>query len=211
MRRFRIWASVVLVAAVVIAGVWAVWNFELRWRPKTVTRRQAEIASLLQQAGWVSPGLKGPALYIICYHGCPDCQRLEQAVLPDLLAKGVDTRVIEIARADKNGLQRSTPVERATVAQLWIGRDWKLLQAWNAAPPDRWTAAGVPPADGSLARTAVVEGGRELVNRLTPLLRQNGVRFAYPTLVWWNAKGEMRACACEDARTYRFVRKELGG
>jgi hypothetical protein len=118
--------------------------------------------------------------------------------------------VIEIARRDVNGLAKSTPVERATVAQLWLTRDWKLMEAWDSVPVEAWKAPGIPPADGDLARMAVVEGGRSLVDALRPLLKDNGVELRYPTLVWWNAKGEMRACACERRETYRFVRKELG-
>ena len=57
---------------------------------------------------------------------------------------------------------------------------------------------------------AVVESGRALVDRLRVLLRDNGVDLRYPTLVWWNARGEMRGCACERPETYRFVRKDLG-
>ena len=57
---------------------------------------------------------------------------------------------------------------------------------------------------------AVVEAGRSTVDRLKPLLKANGINFAYPLLVWWNDKGEMRGCACEKRETYRFVRKELG-
>ena len=45
---------------------------------------------------------------------------------------------------------------------------------------------------------------------LKPLLAANSIDFRYPTLVWWNDKGEMRACACENAQSYRFVRRELG-
>jgi len=210
MRRFKLWASSALVLAVALAGVWALWNYELRWRPKTIVRHQTEIAQLLQQAGWVSPGLKGKPLYVVGFRSCPDCIRFRDEEFPALHAAGVDTRVILIARRDQNGLARSTPAERATVAQLWLNRDWKLLEAWESVPPQAWKAAGVPPADGDLARTAVVDGGRSMVDRLTPLLRANGVKFAYPTLVWWNDKGEMRACACEKRETYRFVRRELG-
>ena len=68
----------------------------------------------------------------------------------------------------------------------------------------------MPAADGDMARTAVVEAGRKTVEDLTSLLKPNGVKFAYPLLVWWNDKGEMRSCACEKRETYRFVRKELG-
>ena len=96
------------------------------------------------------------------------------------------------------------------MAQLWLTRDWKLMEAWEHVPAESWTAAGIPPADGDAARTAVIEAGRNLVDELKPLLKDNGVNFAYPLLVWWDDKGRMRACACEKRETYRFVRKELG-
>jgi hypothetical protein len=57
---------------------------------------------------------------------------------------------------------------------------------------------------------AVVESGRSMVDRLRPLLKDNGIDLRYPTLIWWDDKGRMRACACEKRQTYRFVRKELG-
>lgn len=210
MRNWRLWGSVIVLAAVIAAGVWALWNFELKWRPKTITKHQAEIAAILQSSGWVSPGLKGKPLYMISFRSCPDCIRFTQEQFPALHEKGVDTRVIEVARKNYNGLPKSTPVERATVAQLWITRDWKLLEAWEAVPVDAWKAPGIPPADADAARTAVVESGRVMVDKLTPLLKDNGVNFAYPLLVWWDDKGRMRSCACEKRETYRFVRRELG-
>lgn len=210
MRRFKLWGSLVLVLAVIAAGVWAVWNFELRWRPRTIIRHQAEIVQLIEHSGWVSPGLKGRPLYMVSFRSCPDCIRFKTEEFPKLQAADVDTRVIEIARRDVNGLAKSTPAERATVAQLWLTRDWKLLEAWESVPVEAWKAPGIPPADGDMARTAVVESGRSMVDRLRPLLEDNGIELRYPTLIWWNDKGEMRACACEKRQTYRFVRKELG-
>jgi hypothetical protein len=210
MRRFKVWGSVLLLVAVVLVCVWAVWNFELRWRPKTITRQQNEIAELLRSAGWVSPGNTSRPLYMISFRSCPDCIRYKTEEFPALHKAGVDTRVIEIARRDVNGLSKSTPIERATVAQLWLTRDWKLLEAWYAVPPDAWKAPGIPPADGDIARMAVVESGRSLVDRLRPMLRANGVDLRYPTLIWWDQEGHMRACACENRRSYRFVRRDLG-
>jgi hypothetical protein len=210
MQRFKLWGSVALIAAVIAVGVWATWNFELRWRPKSITRHQVEITQLLEHSGWVSPGLTGKKLYMLSFRSCPDCIRFRTEEFPRLHAANVDTRVIMVARRDKNGLAKSTPVERATVAQLWLTRDWKLLEAWESVPVDAWKAPGIAPADGDMARMAVVESGRSTVDRLRPLLRDNGINLAYPTLVWWNAKGEMRACACEKRQTYRFVRRELG-
>jgi hypothetical protein len=207
-RKVALWLLLVLV--VVGAAYWALWNYDLRWRPKTITKHQAEIAQILEHAGWVSPGAKGRKLYMIGYRSCEDCVRFKAEELPKLLNAGVDTRIIEIARADKNGLARSTPAERATVAELWLNRSWALAEQWDKTPIDAWTAPGVPPADGDTARTAVIEAGRDMVDQLIPLLKDNGINFAYPTLIWWNDKGEMRGCACEKRQTYRFVEKELG-
>jgi len=203
-------AGAVALALVIVAIYGAYWWFDLRWRPKTITKHQAEITKIIEQAGWVSPRLDGPKLYMISFRKCPDCIRFTHEEFPGLHKAGVDTRVIMIARGEYNGIEKSTPPERATVAELWINRSWPLLERWDSLPPDAWTAQGIPPADGDIGRTAVVEAGRGLVKDITPLLKANGVKFAYPLLIWWTKDGEMKACACEKRETYRFVRKELG-
>jgi hypothetical protein len=78
----------------------------------------------------------------------------------------VDTRVDQIARRDLNGVAQSTPAERATIAELWLNRSWPLMEQWEAVQADTWTAPGIAPADGDMARTAVVEAGRKLVDDL---------------------------------------------
>ena len=202
--------AALLVLVVLAAGAYGYWNMELRWRPKTITRHQAEIAKILQESGWVSPGLAGPKLYMVSSRACPECARFKAEAFPGLHAVGVDTRVIEIAPADKNGVVGSTPVERATVAELWVNRSWSLARRWDAAPAEAWTAPGIKPADGDIARTAVIEAGRANVETLIPLMKDNGVGSAWPLLVWWTRDGQMRACACAKRESYRFVRKELG-
>jgi len=210
MRRFVI--SLALIGILVVAGaiVFLMWDLDWRWRPHTITRNQAEIAQTLEQSGWVSPHLTGPKLYIIANRSCVACNQFEQTVFPKLQAAEVDTRVIMIARPDRNGQSLSTPVERSTVAELWLNRSWKLFQQWSLASPKEWTAPGVAPADGDAARTAVVEAGRALVTNITPLLRANGASFDYPMLIWWTKDGHMRACACAGERSWRFVQQELG-
>ena len=210
MNRFRLWASLALVFAVVVGGFGFWWNHELRWRPHTIAKNQAEIAKMLESSGWVSPGNTGPKLYMVSFRSCADCLRFKTEAFPALQQAGVDTRVIEIARADHNGVAQSTPVERATVAELWLNRRWKLMETSDSVPVEAWKAPGLPPADGDMARTAVVEAGRKLVADLTPAVKANGIDFAYPLLIWWTKDGEMRGCACERRETYRFVRKELG-
>lgn len=210
MKNWKLLAGLAVVILAVGAGVFGWWSLDLRWRPKTITKHQAEIARILEGSGWVSPGLDGPKLYMVSFRTCPDCIRFKKEEYPRLHAAKVDTRLIEIARGDYNGVPKSTPVERATVAELWINRSWALSEKWDAAPVEAWTAPGLKPADGDIARTAVIEAGRRSVEDLRPLLKANGVNFAYPLLVWWTADGEMKACACEKRETYRFVRKDLG-
>jgi len=208
MTRLRLWLIGFVALALVIGGVYAWWSLDYRWRPKSIERRQAEIAKLLDGAGWVSPGQTGPKVYVITYGGCADCAALAAEALPKLQAAGVDTRLIVIARADANGLAQSTPVDRTTVAELWLNRSWRLLERWDAAG-SRWTAPGLPLADGDMARTAVVEAGRKLAADLKPLLKANGLTFGYPTVIWWRKDGVMRGCVCQKKPSYRFVLKEL--
>lgn len=203
-------AIAVLLAVVVVAILGAWWWFDVRQRPKVITKNQAEIARLLETAGWVSPGRTGPKLYMLSFRDCLGCEQFKAENFADLHMAQVDTRVIVIARPDLNGQARSTPAERATVAQLWIGRSWPLYERWSAGPAAAWTAAGVPPVEGDMARTAVIEAGRGLVNRLTPLLKANGAPFAYPVLVWWSADGQMKTCACTTKASAKALRRDLG-
>ena len=210
MKRIQAWTLLVLFALAIGGVLYLWWSLDLRWRPRVIGKRQAEIAKALETAGWVSPGLTGPKLYVVAYRGCADCDRYAAAEFPALQKAGVDTRVILIARPDLNGQAQSTAAERATVAELWANRNWGLYQRWSANPAASWTAQSVPAADGDVARTAVIEAGRDMVARLTPLLKANGVRFAYPMLVWWTKDGKMEACACTSPRLWPPVRRDLG-
>ena len=173
MRRFLVWSALALVVGILIAGggYWAYWNFYARYEPAVVTRNQAEIQRLLEEASWVSEGGGGEPLYMIAYRDSGAARAYQQSEFDKLRAAGVEPRVIVFARADREGLVRSTAAERATVAEIWWSRDWNLYQRWMATPARNWTAAGLPPADGNMARTSVVEGGREFVSKLEELLR----------------------------------------
>ncbi len=200
----------VLVLAAVLAALYGWWRFDLRWRPETIDKHQAEITKILEQSGWVSPGLGGPKLYMVAYRTCPDCSRFIGQEWPALQEASVDTRLIMVARPDAEGVAQSMPAERSTVAELWVNRSWALAQRWIAAPADAWTAQGIAPADNDVARRAVVEAGRKMTADLAPLLKANGIGQGYPILIWWDKDGRMRGCACQAPETYRFVRSELG-
>jgi hypothetical protein len=201
----RILLFILVLAVLGAAGGYGWWRTDLRWRPKTLTAHEAEISALLEGAGWVSPGLSDTrVLYLLGFRACPDCIRFETEEFPVLQAAGVDTRVILFPRRST-----STAAERAGVAELWANRDWATLQRWMATPVDAWTAEGLAP-DTDPARAALVERSRALVEALAPLMAANGVRMAFPLLVWRDEAGRLRGCACERRETYRHVRRELG-
>ena len=211
MRRFFIWSALAAVIGLILAGVayWAYWTYYARFQPVTVTRNQAEIQRLLDEASWVSAGGGGEPLYIIGYRDSAAMARYEREEIPKLRAAGIEARTILFARPDREGLAQSTAAERATIAELWLTRDWTLYQRWTATPVRNWTAAGIPAADGNLARAAVVEAGRDFVARLTADLKEAGLQTRYPLVIWRDREGFMKACACSDSRSWVFIRDDL--
>jgi hypothetical protein len=211
MRRFFVWSALAAVIglALAIGGFWAYQHYYARFQPVTITRNQAEIQRLLDEASWVSAGGGGEPLYMITYRDSAAAQRYENEEFDKLRAAGVEARVIVFARPDREGLAQSTAAERATVAELWLTRDWTLYQRWTATPSRNWTAAGIPAADGNLARGAVVEASRTFVDQLSGLLREAGLTPGYPLIVWRDREGFLKACACSDSRSWVFIRDDL--
>ena len=175
----RIWALVIVLVVSVIAAGAAWWELDLRWRPHTLTRNQAQIASALQGSGWVSPGISNTkVLWMISYRVCPDCIRFEKEEFPRLHAAGVDTRVIMAPRP-----RGTTAAERATIAALWAHRSWPLYEQWTAIPVQAWTAPGLPSADSNLAAAAELVRSEQFIDGMRPLLKPNGLPLHYPTLI----------------------------
>lgn len=202
-RLFVAFAAIVVFVAAALAGWWWV---DLRWRPHTLSKHAAEIEALLNKAGWVGPGLsKDKVLWMISYRSCPDCIRFEDEEFPRLHNAGVDTRVIMAPRP-----KGTTPAERTGIAALWADRSWKTYETWTSMPVAAWTAEGLPSADTHPERAALVQKAHDFVQQIIPLLKDNGVDFRYPTLIWRDRQGRLRGCACEKRETYRFVRSELG-
>lgn len=211
MRRFFVWSALAAVIGLVLAigGFWAYQHFYARFQPVTVQRNQASIQRLLDESSWISAGGGGEPLYIIGYRDSAAMQRYEMEEVPKLRAAGVEARIILFARPDREGLAQSTAAERASVAELWLTRDWTLYQRWTATPVRNWTAAGIPAADGNLARGAVVEAGRNFVASLSEKLQEEGLQTRYPLIIWRDREGFMKACACSDSRSWTFIRDDL--
>ncbi|MBS0297244.1 MAG: hypothetical protein JSR45_13110 [Proteobacteria bacterium] len=202
--------AMVIGGVLAAGGYWAYFNFYARFQPVTITKNQADIERLLAEGDWVSPGRTGPALYMVAYRDCQACTDYMRDEFPKLAAANVDTRVIVFARADREGLQQSTPIERATVAELWINRDWNLFAKWMSTPRRDWSAEGIKPAEKDWARRAVVASTRDYVNQLFPLVKSSGLSDDYPLLIWRDHDGFLKACACTDSRSFHFIRADLG-
>ena len=211
MRRFLIWSGLAVVIGLVLAvgGYLAYDQLYARFQPVTIARNQGQIQRLLDEASWVSAGGGDQPLYIIGYRDSAATQAYQQQEAEKLKAGGVDVRIIMFARPDKEGAPQSTAAERATLAELWLTRDWDLYQRWTATPSKDWTAAGIPVADGNLARGAVVEAGRQFMSRLDALMRDAGVKPTFPLVIWRDREGFMKACACADSRSWAFIRDDL--
>ncbi|HXV00429.1 MAG TPA: hypothetical protein VG166_08015, partial [Caulobacteraceae bacterium] len=107
MRQLRAGLAVILVLLVAAGGLWVWWEMGAGARPKILAKNQSAIVKVLESAGWVSPHLPGPKLYMVAWRDCPDCVAFQAREFPKLRAAGVDTRVIAIARPDVNGQAKS--------------------------------------------------------------------------------------------------------
>jgi hypothetical protein len=109
-----------------------------------------------------------------------------------------------------SGQSLSTAQERSTVAELWFNRDWGLYDRWMQSSEEAWAPAGLHPADGDWARSAVVASTHVFVDKLTALLKENGVTSDDPIVIWRDKKGRLKACACSEHWSYHFVRSDFG-
>jgi hypothetical protein len=210
--RFAVGSIIGLLIGAAIAGglFWAYEYFWARFQPKILTKDAGQIQRLLDEGDWVSPGRAGRALYVVTYRDCDACLAYQRQEFPKLAAANVDTRVLVFVRPDEAGEALSSPSERATVAELWINRNWDFYETWTASPEGDWAPKGLRPADGDWARSAVVNASHLYVDKLMSLLHENGLSGADPILIWRDQKGRLKACSCTDRLSYHFVRSDFG-
>ncbi|MDC7682963.1 hypothetical protein PQU92_06730 [Asticcacaulis sp. BYS171W] len=209
-KKHILYAIFVLLTVTVLGGVgyWAYWNFFIRWSPITVTQNQKEIQTLLDASGFAASGKEGPEMWVITYRNCASCKVWEEQELPKFEAIAADIRIVPFAPMDVEGKTKTTPSERATIAEIWLNRSYSLYRQWRAAPEETWQP-DFRAADGDLARTAVVGASRDFITQLEPLLANNGVPIRYPLIIWRDGAEHIKICACSDERMYHYVRDDL--
>jgi hypothetical protein len=207
MHRVRRWFVFLMMLAVIAGAMWLWWEVDLRGDPHTIKKDQAALAAALQRAGWVSPHINGKIVYVLVTGECPACEKFETGPLEALETRGVDTRIIVVAPPDKDGKAMSTAADRAAVAEFWINRDWSLYKRWREPSPT--TMAGIAPADGDAARTAVVQAAQASAATIQDALKRNGVARGYPVAIWWNKAGDMRASLVDNGAAARKAEREV--
>ena len=212
-RKILLWlmALVVIVPAVLGTGYWVYWDHYIRYAPVTITSQEdlPKIQKLLDQADYLTPGKKDRYMYLVSYRSCKTCATYEDTELPKFEAAGIDTRIVVFSLPDNQGVIRSTPEERSTVAELWLTRNWAFYKMWHSATDDSWTAQGLPVADDDMARTAVVGASRSFNDQINELLGRNKVTVSYPLLIWRDKNNQLRVCGCANEKAWHFLREEM--
>jgi hypothetical protein len=166
--------------------------------PAVVAVEKSVLADALEDAPWVSSGKEGPVLWVVTSPDCGRCRAFEKQVLPGLLDKGVEARVIVVATREK-----TTPADQAeAVAAVAKRRDWIALQSWMTSGQRNGDRLNPADMDGYL------EWGRASYERIGRALSRNGLDLATPT-IFWKVGPEWRASVKPDGRALAYMRDDL--
>lgn len=204
-----------LVFGLILAGIGFVAVFEkppipaklLPKTPITITVGIGELTDALTHAPWVSPRLSGKAFYKIGFRTCPDCINFKLTEFADYQQANIDTRVILFARREISSAE-----EQAILADMACKRDWTIYSRWMADVPEAYGETyGLPPAaNSSKQRSACLEWGRIVHDRIANVVEQNGWQMQSPALFWRAENGDWRMFLGDNKRAKRIIRKELG-
>lgn len=199
-RQSMLFAAVGLTAAAALCMAVGLWDLGQRrtTAPKVVAVEKAVLSDALSDAPWISSGGEGPVVWVLTAADCPACRRFEKQVLPGLLDRGVQARVILVAPRES---QAPSP-DAEVVAAVAKTRDWVALQAWMTSGKPNDSVIG--PAD----RDGYLEWGRASYDRLAVTMKRNGMDLAVPAL-FWRVGPEWRASVKPDGRTLAFLRDDV--
>lgn len=199
-RQSMLYAAVGLTAAAALCMAVGLWDLGQRQTtaPKVVAVEKAVLADALNDAPWITSGGEGPVVWLVTATDCQACRSFEKQVLPGLLDRGVQARVILVAPREREVAQPDAEV----IAAAAKTRDWVALQAWMTSGKPGEGAIG--PAD----REGYLEWGRASYDRLAVTMKRNGINLAVPAL-FWRVGPEWRASVRPDGRTLAFLRDDV--
>ena len=165
-----------------------------------------QLEAALTEAKWVSPGTSDTAaLYQVSFRTCPPCIAYHEEQFPKLTDNGVDTRLLSFARR-----KTVSDAEKATLADVYAGRDWALSAKWWAkSSPSEFYAANYSDAKATDEIELAVAQGKASVDALRDVLKANGVKMAFPTHIWQNADGEWRVNVGYSPSSSKVILNEL--
>ncbi len=162
--------------------------------PVTLISGARAMEDALLDAPWLGPENDGPVVWAFTSADCAACGALPPVVLAALADEGVDVRIVAVAARESAGAQA---VESA--AALAHARDWNALRDWSATAPLEPTTTDKAAVEG------YTEWGRASYDRVSALLRANGVEPHMPVLLWrrgpeWRAVTNARRNALDAVR-----------
>jgi hypothetical protein len=187
-----------LTAAAGLLLAFALWDLGQRRAaaPAVMAVEKTALVEALEDAPYISSGGTGPTLWVVTATDCPACRAFERRILPKLLDRGIEARVILVAGREAGG------GESKLVAAFAKQRDWTTLNAWMAGRSE--TVSYLEPA----ATEGFVEWGRASFERIDAALRRNGQQLAAPAL-FWRVGPEWRASIRPDERAEAYLKDDL--
>lgn len=167
--------------------------------PAVVAVEKDSLSEALEDAPYVSSDGGGPVVWLVTAPDCPACRTFEKRVLPGLLDRGIEARVILVAPREA----KIDAGQAQWIAAVARRREWISLHKWMT--------------DGAAKRDVVLEGpaaegylewGRASFERIDGALHENGLDLAAPTL-FWRVGPEWRASVKPDERAIKFLRDDL--
>jgi hypothetical protein len=168
--------------------------------PAVVAVEKSSLSEALADAPFVSSNGQGPVLWLVTAPDCAPCRAFERKVLPGLLDRGVEARVILVAPREA----RIDAGEAQWIAAVARRREWVSLHKWMTGGAAAGTDIPLEPS----AAEGYLEWGRASFERIDSALHQNGLALAAPS-VFWRVGPEWRASVKPDERAIKFLRDDL--
>lgn len=176
------------------------WFFDARYQPVQMTADE-EFIALIEDAPHVALNDGDRPVYVI---GPRHLSMVESWL-------GDDTRRLNTLGREVRAIMvpggYSDPAEEATIAQLWLRPDYRLLHDWFARPAELWTAAGLPSVRRDPARQDALARANGFANRMSELTGADG---RWPLVVWRDPTGALSLCICDNPQSQARARTILG-